>query len=104
MRVFLLINDSCVVQFDVQILIHGVQGSLNGQVVFELYCNLQSGASESQRTLDLCARQIRNLKPQYLFAYKRLEVRVKQHRGCSFPRSLARLHLTLRREDALQSQ
>ena len=104
MRVFLFINNSRVVQFDVQILIYGVQGSLNGQVVFELYCDLQGGASDSQRALDLRARQIRILKPQYLFAYKRLEVRVKQHRGCSFPRSLARSHVTIRCEDTLQSQ
>ena len=45
-----------------------------------------------------------DLMAQYLFAYKRLEVRVKQHRVCSFPRSLARSHLALRCEDALQSQ
>ena len=59
MRVLLLIHHSRVVQFDVQILIHRVQGALNGQVVLELYCNLQGGTSDSQRSPDLYARQIR---------------------------------------------
>ena len=41
MRVFLLVDHSGVVEFDVEILIYRMQSSLDGQVVLELNCDLK---------------------------------------------------------------